>query len=400
MNKIVKLVAPVAVIAGGIIAVMAMAEAKEAPEKVNEPPRPTSLYVDDVRSDTVTLAVTTQGEVKAKTQIDLIPQVSGRIVNVSESFAAGGEFSPNQMLIEIDDADYRLAFTRAEARVAEAEVRLEQELADAKIKAQQWKDWVHEGEPTPLALNKPQVAEAQAKLRAAQADLSEARLNMERTKISVPFPGRVLSREVGLGQYVNAGTKLGSVFATNTVEIKLPLTDKQLAELNMPIGFNASANKPAPNVTLTATVGGDIHTWSGKIVRTHAAVDKQTRLFYAVAEVNDPYGAGADEDGMPLAVGMFVSANIEGVNAQNALIMPRDALRGDDQVYVIEDDILHIRTVDIIYTSDTHIYVSSGVEAGEKVVTSPVRTAYNGMEATAITRNAKADSTSAPASSQ
>ena len=387
MRKILKFVAPVVVLAAGVGSVMALAAAKEAPEKKEEIARPISLYVDEVTAENVVLSVRTQGEVRPKTEIDVVPQVAGRIISIADSFAVGAGFSPNEVLIQIEDADYQLAVTSAEARLAEARVKLEQEMADARIKRKQWQDWVKDGEPTPLALNQPQVAEAQAKLRAAEADLDNAKLNLSRTKIKVPFKGRVLERTAGIGQYVTVGAKLGRVFATDIVEVRLPLTDRQLTELNLPIGFVAKGDN-APKVSLRANLGGDDQVWEGRIVRTHASVDQQTRLMYAVAEVNDPYGK-LNEQGIPLAVGLFVSAEIEGVKPQNALVMPRDALRSEDKVYVIRDEKLEIRTVKVLSTSAEQVMVTAGVEPGEKVVTSPVRGAHDGMAALPITRSAR-----------
>ncbi|WP_262694075.1 efflux RND transporter periplasmic adaptor subunit [Kordiimonas aquimaris] len=387
MRKILKFAAPVLVVAAGVGSVMVLAEAKEAPEKTIEEPRPVSLYVDTVRSERVTISIGTQGEVRAKTDINLVPQVAGRIIKVSDSFAEGGSFQPGETLIQIEDSDYRLAVTSAEARVAEASVRLEQQMADAKIKAKQWEEWVNDGEPTPLALNKPQVAEAQAKLRAAEADLENAKLNLSRTKIQVPFEGRVLERNIGVGQFVSVGTTLGRVFATDTVEVRLPLTDAQLGELALPIGYVAEAGR-APQVTFTANIGSEQRTWNGKIVRVNASVDSQTRLVYAIAEVNDPYGASADR-GMPLAVGLFVTADINGVTPHDALVMPRTALRGDDRAYVIDaENKLQIRTVNILSTSEDRVIVTDGLSAGDKVVTSPVRSVFDGMAALPIERTA------------
>ncbi len=387
MRKILKYATPALVIAAGVGSVIVLAEAKEAPEKKVEEARLVSLYVDEVRSERVTVTVRTQGEVRAKTNIGLVPQVTGRVVSVAEAFNEGGHFEPGQTLLQIDDSDYKLAVTSAEARVAEAAVRVQQELADASIKAKQWEEWVVDGEPTPLALNKPQVAEAQAKLRAAEADLETARLNLERTQIKLPFRGRVTERAIGLGEFVSVGTNLGRVFATDTVEVRLPLTDAQLAELALPIGFSPDATN-APSVSLSAIVGGKRHSWQGHIKRVNASVDNQTRLVYVVAEVDDPYGSAAD-DGMPLAVGLFVSAEIEGVVPHDAMVMPRTALRKQDKVYVITDENkLEIRTVNVLSTSQDRVIVLGGVQDGDKVVTAPVRSAYNGMPAQPITRSA------------
>lgn len=392
MRKILKVAMPLVVIAVGAGSVVALSLAKEAPEKTIDEPRPVSLHVEKVRSERVTVTIGTQGEVRAKTDIGLVPQVGGRIVKVSDTFAEGGKFSAGETLIQIDDANYQLALISAEARVAEAAVRVEQELADAKIKEKQWKDWVVDGEPTPLALNKPQVANAQAQLRAAEADLENAKLNLERTQIKVPFDGRVLERNIGVGQFVSVGATLGRVFATDTVEVRLPLTDDQLGELALPIGYVAETGK-APSVTLSTNIGGAKRSWTGKIVRVNASVDSQTRLVYAIAEVDDPYGAAADQ-GMPLAVGLFVTADISGVTQHDAMIIPRTALRGEDRVYVIADEKLQIRTVDVLSTSAERVIVLGGLSDGEHVVISPVRSVIDGMAALPIERTA-AQSTSA-----
>ena len=385
MKKLLKILAPVLVLLVSIGVVGALSAAKPAPEKKEDAQRLVSLYVDEVKSDMVTISVQTQGEVRPKTEIDLVPQVSGRIVAISGAFAEGAEFHPGDTLIKIDDTNYKLAVIRAQAHVAEAQVAVQRELANAKIKAEHWLDKRNSGEPTPYALNKPQVMQAEAKLLAAEADLKEARLNVARTEIQVPFRGRVREKNIGIGQYVTAGTRLGRVFSTDIVEIRLPLTDAQLAELNLPMGFMADAFN-APVVQFSATVGNREHLWSGRIVRTHASVDQQTRLIYAIAEVEDPYGLGSD-NGAPLAVGMFVHADIAGVNSQVALVLPRLALRNADKVYVINDkNRLEIRTVEIISTSKDTVLVSNGLEVGDKVVTSTIPAAVDGMEVRAISR--------------
>ncbi|MBE9549033.1 MAG: efflux RND transporter periplasmic adaptor subunit [Proteobacteria bacterium] len=386
MKKILKLILPVLVLVISVVVVKALVAAKPPPEKKEEPPRLVSLYVDEVYSEVVSISVKTQGEVSPKVEIDLIPQVSGRIVAVSEAFAEGAKFGPETLLVKIDDTDYKLAVIRAQARVADARVNVERELANAKIKTDEWNRKRNAGKPTPFALNEPQVLGAKAQLRAAQADLREANLNVTRTAIKVPFKGRVRQKNIGIGQYVTAGMSLGRVFSTDTVEVRLPLTDLQLVELNLPMGFMANSSN-APVVNFSAQVGNQQQLWQGRIVRTNAAVDQQTRMVYAIAEVEDPYGDGAD-NGTPMAVGMFVTAQIEGVHSQTALVIPRLGLRKSDKVYVINaDSRLEIRTVEVLSTSMERVLLASGVQAGESVVTSTIPAAIDGMEVVALSRD-------------
>ena len=388
MKKLLRISAPVLVLIVGILVVQGLVAAKPEPEKNDEEVRTVSLYVDSVKSEEVTIAVKTQGEVRPKTSIDLIPQVSGRIVALSDNFSEGGEFAANSMLLKIDDADYQVAVIRAEAAVAGAQTALERELATAEIKEEEWRDGKKE-EATDFALNLTQVAQAQAMLRSAQADLDKARLDLARTDIKLPFHGRVMSREVGIGQYVSAGTSMGRVFAIDVVEVRLPMTDSQLVELNLPLGFTAMDGLDAPLVNFSAMLGSREYQWQGRIVRIDASIDQDTRLIYATAEVQDPYGLAASE-GMPMAVGMFVNAEIAGVSQQYAYVMPRLALRNKDKVYVInEDNELEIRTVEVLSTSEDRVLVTSGVDTGDRVVTSPVPNAVDGMAVEPIFRTAQ-----------
>lgn len=385
MKKLIKLIAPVLVLVMGFAIVQVLVAAKPEPEKKEEETRLVSLYVDEVQSEKVKISVTTQGEVRPKTEIDLIPQVSGRIVVMSELFNEGAEFQPDSLLLKIDDTDYRLAVIHAEARVAEAQTALEREYATARIKEEEWRDERNQ-KPTPFALNLTQVAQAEAMLRSARANLEKARIDLERTEIRVPFQGRVRERSVGIGQYVTAGVAVGRVFSNDTVEVRLPLTDTQLSELNLPLGYMAETPQQGPQVTFHAALGNQQYEWLGRIVRVNAAVDQETRLIYATAEVEDPYGQAAAE-GMPIAVGMFVTAEIDGVKHQQALTMPRLALRSQDKVYVInEENRLEIRTVDVISTSEDRVLVSGGVNPGERVVTSTLPNAVDGMAVEPISR--------------
>ncbi len=386
MKKLLKISLPILVLVVSIFTVNTLIAAKPAPEKSEPKTRLVSLFVDKVESEVVTLSVNTQGEVKPKTEIDLISRVSGQVVSISENFAEGAEFEPESILIKIDDADYKFAVISAQSRLASAKVSLERELANSKIKKEQWKRKGSSAKPSDYALNKPQIAEARAQIRAAEADIKAAKLNVERTNIKVPFKGRVQLRSIGIGEYVSQGKVLGRVFATDTVEVRLPLTDSQLSELNLPMGYMNNDNT-GPVVGFKAYIGKKEFNWKGRIVRTNASIDQNTRLIYAIAQVEDPYGISSD-NGNPFAVGLFVSAEITSPNSQTALSLPRDALHNDDKVYVINDDSkLEIRTVEVLSTNNDKVLIASGVEVGEKVVTSTLPAAVDGMEVIALDRD-------------
>jgi RND family efflux transporter MFP subunit len=367
----------IALVAVAAAVVTLFATAPE-PERANAEPRPVAVFVEQVRSETVSLNVTTQGQARPRTQINLVPQVSGRITWVNPNFIEGGFFEAGETLIRVDDADYRLLVTRASAQVTQAEQALAREQAESDLARSEWEE-LGQGEASSLTLREPQLADARAQLAAARAGLQDAQLDLQRTRISAPFTGRVRTKSAGLGQYVSLGTPLGEVFSTDTVLVRLPLTDDDLGLLGIPIAYNASSDDDGIRVTLTATLAGQVQQWEGRITRTDSAIDPQTRVLYAIAEVEDPYGAAA-QGGAPLAVGLFVSAVIEGRDVNGAYVLPRAALRGEDTIFVAEEGgTLDIRQVSIITSSADRVVVSDGVMADDMVVVSPIRGASTGM---------------------
>ncbi|MFT5482791.1 MAG: RND family efflux transporter MFP subunit [Halieaceae bacterium] len=380
MNRIKKILAPVVVLSIGFGVSALLQVTKPEPEKSEDGPRPIALYVDEVVREDVALTVHTQGEVRARTEINLIAQVGGRIVRVSPEFTEGGSFAPGETLVWIEDDDYRLAVTRADARVAAAQVNVEQADADADVARKQLRNVAN---PSPLALKKPQVAQARAALKAAEADLEQAQLELKRTRVTVPFEGRLKSKAVGVGQYVTAGTPLGRAFATDMVEVRLGLTDNQLASLGLPIGY--VSNGDAPAVSLSAIVAGQLREWDGRLIRLDAAIDSDTRLVYAIAEVETPYVGTLNSGGMPLAVGLYVKAEIMGRQLEQAYIIPRNALRAGHKVYrVTPEGRLDVRDVEIVHQAPEYVVIKRGLEAGDEVVISPIRNPVHGMAVEAV----------------
>jgi len=367
----------VVAIVGGVIFMLAMGQPQ--PQLANSAPRPVAVFVDEAQRHAVALTVNSQGEARPRTQINLVPQVAGRITYVNPDFIEGGFFEAGETLIQIDDADYRLAVTRASAQVAQAQQALAREQAESDLAASEWEE-LGEGEASALTLREPQLAEARAQLAAAEAALQSARLDLQRTRISAPFEGRVRTKNADLGQYVAPGTNLGEVFSTDTVMIRLPLTDHDLSLLGIPVAYNAALSEDGGvPVTLSATIAGQHQEWEGRITRTDSAIDPQTRVLYAIAEVEDPYGAAA-QGGSPLAIGLFVEAEIRGREIDGAYIIPRNALRGEGSVYVVEEGgTLSVRSVEIIDSNPDRVVLSGGVRGGELVVVSPIRGASNGM---------------------
>ena len=371
-----KYAAPVMMLGIGAAAFQLLQATKPEPEKRDEAPRPVTVFVEEVEAAQVQLDVVTQGEVRSRITIELVAQVGGRVTAVSREFVEGGMITPGETLITIEDTDYLLSLRQADARVAEATVAVELALADADVARKQLRNT---NNPSALALKKPQVAESLARQKAAEADLEQARVNLQRTQVSLPFHGRMARTYVDLGQYVAPGTALGQAFATDRVEIRLPVNDAQLASLGLPIGYVAEEGGGL-TVEFSARVAGRQQQWTGQLVRLDAAIDSNTRLLYATAELDDPYGENASQNGMPLAVGLYVTARIRGREIADAVRIPRKALRAGDTVYVVSGEgLLEIRSVEVSYSSADFAVIDNGLNSGDRVIVSTIRNPLPGM---------------------
>lgn len=373
-----------AVSAGVYLGLMAT---KKTPEKKETKIQRTLVEVIRTQKQTVSFDIHSQGTVIPRTETTLYPEVSGEIIYVSPGLVAGGFFKAGDLLLKIDASNYELAVIIEEAELARAEVALLQESALSK---QALKDWIALGNTkesaTTLVLREPQLKEAEANIRSAQAGLSRAQRDLRKTEICAPYEGMVRRRLSDLGQVVNQGSELAEIFAIDFVEIRLPLTAEDIRFLDLPQLFRQS-HSPDEGlmVVLRSRFGGLSERWDGHIVRTEGTIDPKTRVMYAVARVEDPYGRREVSDMIPMSVGMFVEAVISGKTYENVVMLPRYALRGKNQVLVVnEDDELNRRDVGVLRTDSGNVYIGSGLEEGERVCLTALEFVVEGMPVEAV----------------
>lgn len=372
LRKLLMIFIPIAIVVGFIVLTSIIIAMNKKPEEKKRAFNTLAVIADYAVIDDVQLSVTTQGEARPRTEIDLVPEVGGKVVYVSPNFIEGGIIRKGETLFRIEDSDYKINVIRAQASIAQAEQVLIREKAEGEIARVDYEE-LGRGEASALALRKPQQAQAEASLLAARAELEAAQLQLKRTAVRAPFDGRVRTKSSDIGQFVSPGRNLGRIFSTDIVEVRLPLTDSDLSKMDLPIAYVAKDRASAPNVVLSATIAGKTRRWSGKIMRTDSTYDTQTRALFAIAEVFDPYGAGASENGIPLPPGLFVDAAIKGKTFESVIVLPRDGLRPDDEVYVVDDKgQVDIRVAEVLDTNSQNAFLLSGVNAGDLVVLSPM----------------------------
>jgi len=378
---------PIGVVVGTIAVLGVLNATRPKPEKKDGPQNAVAVQVAPVQLRETRLSITVQGEARPRNQAALAAQVAGRIVWADRAYGEGGSFRAGQTLVRIDPADYRLAVIRANAQVAQAREAVAREEAEGVIARKDW-ETLGKGDASPLALREPQLALARASLDGAMAQLRSAELDLERTNVRAPFSGRLMKKRANVGDFVAPGAPVADMFSTDVMEVRIPLSDHDLAILQTSIGFNAASGRGAP-AHLTAPVAGQERRWEGQLVRTEAAIDAQTRLVYGVVEVRDPFSA---RNAAPLAPGLFPTITIEGAKSESFFAAPRSALKRNEFIYVVNaDNTIDVRTVTAAQTTGAEVYFRTGVAAGERVVVSHLPSPRDGMKVTPIARAASND---------
>ena len=351
-----------------------------------QPPTPNAPMVRAAKAvqETVQLSAITHGTVLPRTESELVPEVSGRVIAISPNMVSGGFFRKGDLLLEIDPLDYEVSLEQAKAALASTRSELtnakkaherQLDLAKRQSTSQSQKD---------DALNRLRLAHAS--LREARARLMRAERDLQRTRVIAPYDGRVRNEKVDIGQFVNRGAPIANLYATDLAEVRLPLHDEELAYLDLPLAGTPFNNRE-PTVVLRAQFAGQQHTWEGRVVRTEGELDPRTRMINVIAQVEAPYKQ--TDNRPPLAVGLFVEAEIIGHLVNNIFVLPRSALQPNEQIYVVgNDNRLQFRDVTILRSVDENIYITDGIRPGELLCLSPVNNAVPGMLVQPVTETA------------
>lgn len=359
-----------------IVAILSIATAMAGGMAMLKPPADSEpvghvallIEVQTLEAGSYSFTIESQGTVRPLTETILSAEVSGPIVSVSPKFVAGGVFAAGEELMRIDQGNYLGVVQQARALVKQRQIEFDgaQTLRTQGYRAE------------------AELAAAEAALATASANLIRAERDLDRTRIRLPYAGMVRSRSANLGQFVNPGKELGIAFATDIAEVRLPLTDQDLAFVDLPDASEiteSGTSAKGPEVTLSAIQRGRRESWTARIVRSEGVVDERARVTYAVARVVDPYGLQANpEHATPLPMGTFVSASIQGTTVESAVRLPRGVLRRRNEVIFVDaDNRLRVQTVDLIRSDAEFAYVAGTALAGERISLTAIDSPINGQ---------------------
>ena len=340
--------------------------------KLKSPPEKMTISTEPLVStmvvayDSINISIESQGTVMPLDATKISAEVSGTIINISSKFIPGGVFSKDDVLITIDPDNYFAAQEKSKALLEQRQ----NEFDDA-INLRE-KGYLSESE----------YLSAATALASAKSELVKADKNLNRTKVKLPYDGMVLSKDIGLGQYVTVGTPLGITFATEYAEVRLPLSDRDLSFIQLPTAKKLldSGVGNGPKVIFAAEQLGPLARWEGQIVRSEGVVDEKTRVTYAVARIDDPYALKDASSSLPLPMGTFVSADIKTRTDYTVIPIPRAALKNNRQVIVVNpENRIQLKDVKILNADAKYAYIIDGLDEGERIVITPIENAMNGM---------------------
>ncbi len=387
VRSLLKVLLPLIVlVAAGLITVRLLA-GRPMPEPVlREIPAALVETMTAVPEDR-TVIIRATGTARPTRESSIVPQVAGKIVQVAENFTAGGFFRRGELMLTIEDTDYRLALERAEADIVRAEVELAKVEGAARVAREEWESFGREGheesfEPNPLVFYEPQLRQARAAVQAARAARDQGALNLERTRITAPYNCRVRSESVAVGQFVHSGAPVATLADTDSMEIFLPVRTEDLDWLEVP-GAGAAIRMP----------GRAEASWTGRVVRSLGEIDPKTRMATLVVSVTDPYGlrrpAGEGEKSPALPMGLFVEVDLEGRVLPRVTAVPRRALRENSTVWVAENGALHIREVRVTRTQGDELFITAGIEPDAQIILTSLTGVGEGMAVRTVSPEAR-----------
>lgn len=342
--------------------------------------RETAMLVDVITPEQgdyrPTIRVT--GTVRPAQDIILSPRVSGEIISRSESFVPGTDVTRGETLFQIDPADYEntLQLRESELRQAEANLKIEMGRQDVAQQDYQLLDESLSQENESLVLREPQLNSARSQVEAARAAVNQAELDLQRTTIRAPFDAHILSRNVNVGSQVSPGQTLGRLVGIEEywVEATVPLSQIQW------LAFPQADDSLGSEVRIrNRTAWTENQYRSGYLLKMLGALEDQTRLARVLICVPDPLSLNQSaDDHPPLIIGAFVEAAILAKELPEVIRLNRDYIRKNETVWVMADDQLQIRDVDILFNDANYAYISDGLNEADRVVITNLTTVVDG----------------------
>ncbi len=375
-----KNILPLTILAAAGVIFFVLMKNKAQATRVEVPRIVQSVEIIAVKSGDVKLSLASQGMIESERLILLASEIAGRIIKVSPKFNVGEVFEEGEALLEIDPSDYKAAKSQAEAALADAKMMLAAEQAKADQAVLDWEKLGTGKKTNDLAMRKPQIDSATARIKAAEDAVLKSHHDLERAIIKAPFRGRVRAIHTDLGSFLAPGARVAELYSLGGYEVRLPLSLDDYA-------FAKTINAGEPvEVTLAAAYGGKTSEWKGVALRTESEIERTSRSVYVVARIADD-GKNAASILMP---GLFVRAQIEGQVLKNVFRVPRRAFLDEKRVLIVDqNNKIRVREVQTVRADGDDLLVSKGLKEGERICITSLAAAVDGMDVKIIERTSE-----------
>ena len=371
MNHYIKKFSPLLILLGSIGVFVIMVKLK--PEAEFQKPEITHQLVEVLLAlpQDVDAKISSQGTIRPEHEIVVTSEVTGKVTWISDGLRDGANFDDGDTLLKIEKRDYELALISMESNLFQARVALQREKAESELANIEWKR-VGTGDASSLTLREPQLAQARAVLAAAEAAYEQSKRSLQRTSIVAPFNGRVRKKTVDLGTNLFPGNRIADIYATSFLEVRLPITDKDISFLGIPLDGAMLKKRDRPKVRLIASYGGEDFEAEGFVVRSESEIDPKTRMISVIATIPNKNNARS------LKVGMFVNAEIIGLSYPNIIIVPRNAVK-EDMVWVVQEEKLRRKSVEVLRFEDDYAFITDGLLMNDQVLITRLSSYVDGM---------------------
>ena len=346
------------------------------PDPVEEAPAP-DVIVEILTPKNFQVQINSNGTTTPLTQTVLTAEVGGEVIYRSKKFSEGSSVIEGEILAKIDDTDLQLQYKNALLQLANAEVQYSLQLAEAEVAKEAWEK-IGDGVASDLTLKKPQIKQAEALLEVANAQVSSAEKKLNKTEIVAPYAGRIQNVNIDLGTTIIPGQPVGALYTSSEIEVTLAVKDNDLQFLSIPMDGRKLDPSEQALVKIKSFYKGKNQTWVGKLERVDGVIDPITRMINLIAVFKNDF---IETDKPNLPIGLFVEAQIDGIILNDVFSIPVNSISENNEVYIVnKDNELVSRQLSILKKYSDFVIVKNGLKAGERIVTSKLSTASNGIK--------------------
>jgi len=357
-----KILLPLVIVLIGGVSMVGLIQSGEAEQRVDVVPPPLQVEIIQAEESEQLVKVYASGVVQSSHQVNLVPQVQGKVVYTATDLRPGRRFDKGDVIAKIEQADYKLAVSQERSRVEQAKLTLTMEKERELDAQREWELLGNTGDAPELASRKPQLRLAELGVEAAEAGLERAKLALSRTVLKAPFDCMIKNEQLENGQVVG-GNPVATLQGTEQFQVRVSVPTSTLSTLLIP----GITGKDGSKVDVSFVISNQVTVHKqGHVLGLESELDAQARTINLLVAIDDPM----DGEGLPLLIGSYVDVELEGQSVADTVRIPSSALREGQYVLIADaENKLARKDVTIGWFDQADVVLTSGLASGERIVT-------------------------------